>query len=300
MSRQPIKDDIQNEVLLRGRRRCCLCFWLDGLDEVVKGQIAHLDQDNTNPTFENLVFLCLEHHGEFDSKTSQSKGLREHEVRRWRDELYKEMEYRFRTVRRKELKLEFDSLAVYVTGLASVRFRVTNSGEVTLRTPRVAIRLPEGILGEVPRIPRRHRGPGFVQAADFHIPSPTDATEERQNFFEERGKAAVITPCHPSDPVLHVGYSETFDAHTIDLGTQPAGTDLVLDYRLTAEEMEPITGQIAVPLLFDDLTRLIGLTDEREVELGVHFGGVDGFFEWINKSKNAATLEAESSDEDDW
>src|SRR5688500_7944698 len=50
-----------------------------------------------NAAEDNLVFLCLEHHDEYDSTTRLSKGLREQEVRGWRDELYKEMEYRFRT-----------------------------------------------------------------------------------------------------------------------------------------------------------------------------------------------------------
>ena len=94
--RQQVVDSAQAAVLIRSRRRCCLCFWLKGEDEVMKGQIAHLDQDNSNSEEDNLCFLCLNHHDEYDSRTSQSKGFRESEVRRWRDELYREMEYRFR------------------------------------------------------------------------------------------------------------------------------------------------------------------------------------------------------------
>jgi WD40 repeat protein len=59
-----------------------------GTDEVRAGQIAHLDQNRTNPTFDNLVYLCLEHHDQYDSRTSQSKGLTEHEVRVLRTRLY--------------------------------------------------------------------------------------------------------------------------------------------------------------------------------------------------------------------
>jgi hypothetical protein len=40
---------------------------------------------------ENLVWLCLEHHDEFDSHTSQSKGLTPEEVRAYRDRLYKDL-----------------------------------------------------------------------------------------------------------------------------------------------------------------------------------------------------------------
>src|SRR5262249_39395118 len=52
------------------------------------GQIAHLNRNRSDSRFENLVYLCLEHHNEFDSRTSQSKGLTEEEVRVWRDRLH--------------------------------------------------------------------------------------------------------------------------------------------------------------------------------------------------------------------
>jgi|JI10StandDraft_1071094.scaffolds.fasta_scaffold38193_4 hypothetical protein len=97
MARKAIPDATQADILLKSRRRCCLCFWLDGEDGVKKGQLAHLDGDNENPAEDNLAFLCLEHHDEYDTIPRLSKGLREREVRKWRDELYKEMEYRFRT-----------------------------------------------------------------------------------------------------------------------------------------------------------------------------------------------------------
>ncbi len=108
MTRKAISDELQNSVLLKSRRRCCLCFWLEGIDEVVKGQIAHLDQNPQNAEEQNLVFLCHNHHDEYDSRTSTSKGLKEGEVRKWRDELYREMEYRFRTVQSRELAILFD------------------------------------------------------------------------------------------------------------------------------------------------------------------------------------------------
>lgn len=76
-NRKKIPVEVQKQVLLKSRRRCCLCFWLDGVDEVVKGQIAHLDQDASNNTFENLAFLCFEHHDEYDSRPNVSKGLQQ-------------------------------------------------------------------------------------------------------------------------------------------------------------------------------------------------------------------------------
>jgi len=79
---------IETDVLLASRRRCCLCIFLNHRDEVRKGQIAHLNHDPRDFRFENLVWLCLEHHDEYDGKTSQSKGLTLEEVREYRDKLY--------------------------------------------------------------------------------------------------------------------------------------------------------------------------------------------------------------------
>ena len=79
MARKRISTETEKQVLLKSRRRCCLCFWLDGVDEVQKGQIAHLDQNNQNPQVGNLVFLCLEHHDEYDGTTRIAKGLTEAE-----------------------------------------------------------------------------------------------------------------------------------------------------------------------------------------------------------------------------
>ena len=52
-----------------------------------KGQIAHLDRDPSNSDPDNLAFLCLEHHDEYDSRPSQSKGLTIEEVKRYRADL---------------------------------------------------------------------------------------------------------------------------------------------------------------------------------------------------------------------
>jgi hypothetical protein len=86
--RKAIPKSVETEVLINSRRRCCLCVFLSGRDEVRKGQIAHLSQDAEDSQLENLVWLCLEHHDEFDSRTSQAKGLTSDEVREYRDRLY--------------------------------------------------------------------------------------------------------------------------------------------------------------------------------------------------------------------
>jgi len=76
------------DVLLKSRRRCCLCFGLKDDYGEKKGQIAHLDHDPANDKPDNLAFLCLEHHDQYDSKTSQSKSLQIGEVKAYRKQLY--------------------------------------------------------------------------------------------------------------------------------------------------------------------------------------------------------------------
>ena len=88
MSRTPIPHETQALVLTKSKRRCALCVFLDGKDEKKRGQIAHLNSDHADSRFENLVWLCFEHHDEFDSKTSQSKNYMQMEVKDYRDQLY--------------------------------------------------------------------------------------------------------------------------------------------------------------------------------------------------------------------
>lgn len=88
MARKKIPDDIQKEVLVSSRRRCCICYGLNRDIAIKKGQIAHLDGDNENFKLDNLAFLCFDHHDEYDGKTSQSKNFTIKEVKEYRTELY--------------------------------------------------------------------------------------------------------------------------------------------------------------------------------------------------------------------
>lgn len=88
MTRKSIPEKTVTEVLLKSRRRCCICFGLNRDTSLKLGQIAHLDRDSSNASVGNLAFLCLEHHDEYDSATSQRKGLSKKEVEAFRDELH--------------------------------------------------------------------------------------------------------------------------------------------------------------------------------------------------------------------
>ena len=82
---------IEARVLTQSRRRCALCVGLDGDFSQKIGQIDHLDGDPSNDCFENLVFLCLEHHAQKSSKSTQSKGFTNLEIREYRDRLYRRL-----------------------------------------------------------------------------------------------------------------------------------------------------------------------------------------------------------------
>lgn len=92
MPRKKTSKEIESEILTKSGRRCCLCYGLNGDFEVKRGQIAHINRDSSNSDFENLAFLCLEHHDVYDSRTSQSKGIRESELKLYRDTLYVDVE----------------------------------------------------------------------------------------------------------------------------------------------------------------------------------------------------------------
>lgn len=82
--RKPIPSVIETQVLVLSRRRCALCFGLM-VDLTEKaGQICHIDQNSSNNSLENLVYLCLPHHDAYDSRRSQSKGYTDAELKYYR------------------------------------------------------------------------------------------------------------------------------------------------------------------------------------------------------------------------
>lgn len=92
MDRKKIPPEIQARILAESRRRCALCFGLDRDISRKRGQLAHLGKDPSKTDESELVFLCFDHHDEFDSTTSQSKNLIREEIERYRDQLYLELE----------------------------------------------------------------------------------------------------------------------------------------------------------------------------------------------------------------
>lgn len=79
-------------VLIKSRRRCCLCVHLKNDNNIKRGQIAHLNRNPNDNREENLAFLCFEHHDEYDCVTSQSKGITKNEIVHYRNLLYQQFE----------------------------------------------------------------------------------------------------------------------------------------------------------------------------------------------------------------
>lgn len=94
VTRAHIPDPVLAELLVKCARRCALCFGIYGTLYYRRGQVAHVDRDSTNSAIENLAFLCMDHHDEYDTKTSQSKRLLPEELLRYRDTLHAAIERR--------------------------------------------------------------------------------------------------------------------------------------------------------------------------------------------------------------
>jgi hypothetical protein len=88
-NRKKTPPEIESDVLEKSGRRCCVCYALNRNFSVTKGQVAHLDHNPANYKFDNLCFLCQDHHDDYDSSHRQSKGLTLNEVKRYRNNLYK-------------------------------------------------------------------------------------------------------------------------------------------------------------------------------------------------------------------
>ncbi len=88
VKRQSTPQETETDVLTASGRRCCLCFGLKNDLSEKPGQIAHLDRNPSSNAFDNLAWMCLDHHAEYDGRTSQRKGLTQQEARKYRADLY--------------------------------------------------------------------------------------------------------------------------------------------------------------------------------------------------------------------
>lgn len=87
MARVAPSRDTETAILVNCGRRCALCTGLNNDHAVKKGQIAHIDRDSSNSSYENLAFLCIPHHDDYDSVSRQSKSFKPDELRHYKKEV---------------------------------------------------------------------------------------------------------------------------------------------------------------------------------------------------------------------
>ncbi len=90
-TRVRVSEKVSTNVLLKCRRKCCLCYFLENDRTEKDGQLAHIDRDPSNSNKQNLVFLCLRHHDEYDSIPRQTKRMTPGELKHYRSALQQEL-----------------------------------------------------------------------------------------------------------------------------------------------------------------------------------------------------------------
>lgn len=70
-----------------------MCYGLRGILEPRDGQIAHLDRDRSNPSIDNLAYLCLECHKTYDTKNNRVLSFTAAEMRQYRTVLHRALRH---------------------------------------------------------------------------------------------------------------------------------------------------------------------------------------------------------------
>lgn len=179
------------EVVTASRRRCCICFALDSDSTEKAGQIAHLDRDASNSQPGNLAFLCLKHHDQYDSRTSQSKGLTLEEVKGYRGQLAA-------FVADTLPQSDADIAAALVRALDRPAFRTPFRQESSL--PRFKEAIGEAIdTINTGRTPQGGHLPSKARIGDPVLRAKLDALVERlvalRSRFDQLTRTGEIRPC---------------------------------------------------------------------------------------------------------
>lgn len=194
--RTKIPREIVADVVTASRRRCCICYALRRDESEKKGQIAHLDRDAANNTPNNLAFFCLEHHDQYDSRTSQSKGLTDDEVKRYRTEL---LAFVARTMPPSDEEI----VAVLTAALDRPAYRTPFHSEISLPRFRNAIAETIETLN-TGKTPQGVQISSKTQIRDPALRARVDALVERlvalRATFDRLVRLGEIRHCGCSDP----------------------------------------------------------------------------------------------------
>ncbi|MGO9016191.1 MAG: hypothetical protein ACLQF0_14575 [Dissulfurispiraceae bacterium] len=193
-------DFTEFRVLESSARRCCLCFGVNHDYAEKRGQVAHLDHDPANSAYENLAWMCLTHHDEYDSKSSQTKNYSEYEARKYRQALYDEVRRRREAAVGREaeekarLKRQFieDNMALFffaAVALYEPQLRVVLLNEIKDPDFREQIEKAWTFLSEPDPDSVADTGPTKLDAMAKHISSSEHGKEDLQTLLAIAGSA---------------------------------------------------------------------------------------------------------------
>ena len=151
--RKKIPPQVETQVLVESKYRCCLCYSLDRDDSEKLGQIAHIDRNPSNNKITNLAFLCHDHHSRYDSKSLQSKGITEGVLRASLETLKENLRLKEEKSVTVTLTLdrEFESFTdeEYAELIAEVRKAAKTKGNITkLSISRGSVKVKLEVSGE--------------------------------------------------------------------------------------------------------------------------------------------------------
>lgn len=195
-TRATISPTVVADVLVTSRRRCCICFALSNDAGEKKGQVAHLDRDSSNNSRDNLIFLCLNHHDQYDSRTSQAKGLTKDEVTQYRRQLQRYVV--------KALPLtDAETAGALLANLDRPAFRTPFQQESSL--PRFRLAIVETIAAiNGDSSPGAASLPSKLDVNDPAIRSALDTIVEKlvalRSSFDDLQRSNEIKPCDCPDP----------------------------------------------------------------------------------------------------
>ena len=233
-NRRAIPKDVEKDVLVASLRRCCRCYYIDGIKTERMGQLAHLGQDASLIAFDDLVWLCLEHHALYDTKSRQIKGFTHAEVRHHREELYKDLQN----------EVETESSTPASTSVESVG----QSGGITAKEVTVNIGPSDEAAGkrDTPVIawPKRAGAPRFRMSpgidngrliCDFKISDASPAPGGVEARWQGAGTQMEWTE-PMSGNVLHGSSEQRYQMKATQMMPSPPADEATFEVRFNLED----------------------------------------------------------------
>jgi hypothetical protein len=152
------------------------------------------------------------------------------------------MEYRFRTFRVRGFKLEVSRFkAMGPQDQCNLVWRLTNTGEASVRSPTATIQLLEGM--RMKRTRKDAIDHGYGMRISMPVFDPFAMSESTADFFEPNGRVG-IKEMGGMNPLLMPGHKWEFEEIEIGVIAFPLGSEHEVHYRIDAEEHAPTAGLV--------------------------------------------------------